>query len=826
MKTARTLKKILLENLRPVPKVSVSCWADAYRMLPSDSAEPGKWKTSRVPYMQPVMDAFTEPNIKRIVVKSAAQVGKAISIDTPIATVDGFKLMRDIEVGDKVFDENGEVCNVLGVSPIRYDRDCYEITFSDGAKIVADAEHNWMADGKLLTTTQLRIGMKLPEVKPLKLPEKNLPRLKPRSDKRLIFNMNKPRKKFPPLLNEYLFGSQEQRQEALGICIDLAVEGWQVEYLFASTMNLTREVSKVEKVASVPVKCIAVDSPNHLFLAGRELIVTKNSEVLLNIVGRYVMLDPCTILIVQPTLETAMDFSKARLSKMIQDTKVLTPLFGEYKTRDANQTILSKFFKGGRVVLIGANSPAGLASKPIKILLCDEVDRYPHSANGNEGDPVELAARRTSTYWDSRIALFSTPTAEGASRIDVEYLLGTQEQWTHRCPNCLEFSPLDYRQMQVDYQQRKDEEGNKVIVVEDVKWRCPQCGFEFDELTMKSSAQKYVAQNPDALKNGIRSFYVNGFSSPWLEWKNIMREWLEARGDANREAVVYNTRFGLSYKQAGYYDDENIFLERREDYPAELPDGVSLLTAAVDVQANRLEYEIVGWRDGFERFGILRGLVRGEPTQPATWRELDSVLDRTFHFSNGIGMTVARTFIDSGYSTTAVYAYCRANMAKGRFPIKGKSGMGLSLLHKYSHPQNSNVILTILGVDDGKQEVMNNLGITEVGAGFMHFPRDDEFLGKRGYDVNYFKELISEHKVIKKSAGIVYETFEKINDKERNESLDLACYSLAAAKSCIGNVEPQTFWQSRRELLRDDLPTVKQNKPTKKSVRWKEVDIW
>ena len=281
------------------------------------------------------------------------------------------------------------------------------------------------------------------------------------------------------------------------------------------------------------------------------------TEIVLNVIGRFAHLDPCTIMMLQPTLEMAQDISKARLSKMIQDTKVLTPLFYGKKevgnSRDSAQTILSKFFLGGRIVLVGANSPAGLASRPIRVLLCDEVDRFPASAGGatGEGDPIDLAAKRQTTYWNYKTGLFSTPTNEGASRIDIEYLAGTQEEWQHQCPNCGEYHALDYRNMNVDYTEKKDEAGNKTVIVKGVKWQCPDCGFEFDELAIKKAPQKYIAQNPDALINGVRSFWLNGFSSPWLTWSEIMKEWLEAQGMPTRESVVYNTRFGLSYKLAG-----------------------------------------------------------------------------------------------------------------------------------------------------------------------------------------------------------------------------------------------------------------------------------
>ena len=624
MKPAQTLKRTLAKSIRPIHKISVSAWADKFRQLPSDSAEPGQWHTSRVEYMREVMDAFTDERIHRVAVKSAAQVSK--------------------------------------------------------------------------------------------------------------------------------------------------------------------------------------------------------SECLLNIVGRFAHIDPCPLMIIQPTLELAQDFSKARVARMVEDTKVLTPLFyDKMRSRDSNQTILSKFFTGGRLVLTGANSPANLASRPIRILLCDDVDRFPPSAS-KQGDPVDLAAKRTTTFWNYKIGLFSTPTAEGASRIDLEYKLGTQEQWQHRCPNCGEWHVPDYRQMQVDYRQTRDEAGNKSVIVNEVRWRCPDCGFEFSELEMKNAPQRYEAQNPDALKNGTRSFWITGFSSPWLSWKDIMREWLEARGDPNREAVVCNTRFGESYKLTGEYSDENIFLERREDYDAEIPPKVLLLTAAVDVQANRLEYEIVGWSAGFERWGICRDIIRGEPNNPATWRELDAVLDRVFYFANGTRIKVARTFIDSGYATASVYDYCARNMTRGRFPIKGKAGMGLPLLYKYGHPKQTNVILTILGVDDGKQEIMSRLGVTD-GEGIMHYPRDDNFFGRRGYDADYFKQLIAEHKVMRKVGGMVYQAWEPIVEKSRNEALDLAVYNLACVQSCVGK-NPEKFWTQRHGLIHDGGKPTSKPKRKRSAVVQKEMDLW
>jgi phage terminase large subunit GpA-like protein len=250
----------------------------------------------------------------------------------------------------------------------------------------------------------------------------------------------------------------------------------------------------------------SLTEPNVRRIVVKSAAQVSKSECLLNVIGRFAQLEPCPILLIQPTLSDAEDFSKLRLSKMIADTKCLTPLFyDKLRTRDHNQTILSKFFKGGRVLLVGSNSPSGLASRPIKILLCDEVDRYPNDTG--EGDAVDLAAKRTSNYFDARIGLFSTPTTLGASRIDVEYELGTQEEWRHCCPNCHEWRCLSHIDMVTDHTINKDSNGNRTVVVRAVKWRCPDCGMEFTEQDMRRAAQAYFAQNPDALSNGVRSFF-------------------------------------------------------------------------------------------------------------------------------------------------------------------------------------------------------------------------------------------------------------------------------------------------------------------------------
>lgn len=529
------------------------------------------------------------------------------------------------------------------------------------------------------------------------------------------------------------------------------------------------------------------------------------SDIMNNVIGRYSHLAPAPIMMIQPTIEMAQDYSKSRIAPMIRDTKVLREIYRDVKTRETGNTILSKIFPGGRLIMGGANSPAGLASRPIKILLADEVDRFPDSA-GTEGDPVDLAAKRMTTFWDKRLGLFSTPTIAGESRIEEEYLQGTQEEWQHECPNCGEYHLLTHRQMVTDHQTVVDKKGNKHATVHSVKWRCPDCGYSFTEEQMRRAPQKFVAQNASALAKGVRSFFVNCWTSPWLTWTGVMQEWLEAEGDPEREKVVVNTRFGEPYERKGAFESTDKFLQRREPYGAELPDGVLILTAAVDVQDNRLEYEICGWGKGEECWGIKKGIILGVPENQEVWATLDEQLDREYRFKNGTGLIVPRTFIDSGgHYTKEVYAYSLRRLARQCFAVKGSSTAGVPIIHKYAKVttvRGRTIPLVLIGTDSGKQYVMDRLSISVPGPKYFHFPLDkqenesvSEILWNRGYDDIYFRGLIAEQKVARKKNGRVVWQWENIAKDKRNEPLDLRVYNLACLHSM--NVD----WEQLEQLV-------------------------
>ncbi len=494
------------------------------------------------------------------------------------------------------------------------------------------------------------------------------------------------------------------------------------------------------------------------------------SEIINNIIGYYIDCDPGPMLLIQPTLDTAQDYSKRRISTMIRDCDTLTNKVSDSKSKDSNNTILMKNFPGGFLAIGGANSPAGLASRPIRILLADEIDRYPDSA-GSEGDPLNLAEKRTSTFWNKKKMFVSTPTIKDASRIEDEYNDGTRERWMLECPACREPQFINLYNMQ--FKHSKDAKGNHQVW--DVEFPCSHCGGTFDEFTWKAQKGRWVAENPTI--KGLRSFRLNAFVSPWSSWVEIIKEWLTVKNDPERYKVFKNTVLGESWEEKGEFDNEDFLWERREDYNADLPEGVLLLTCGVDVQDDCLEYEVVGWGRGDETWGIEYGMVMGSPENLSTWQQLEDRYTRVFRFQNGRGLIVACACVDSGgHFTSNVYQYCKKNEYRRVYAIKGQGGPGIPLLYRYTRTKKEKAILFILGVDDGKSKIMSRLRVEEPGDGYCHFPRDES----RGYTRTYFKGLISEKLVRRKSNGQIKLCWVKTSEKGRNEPFDVRNYATAA----------------------------------------------
>lgn len=497
------------------------------------------------------------------------------------------------------------------------------------------------------------------------------------------------------------------------------------------------------------------------------------------VIGYHIDRDPGPMMLILPNKDPlAKDWSRDRLAPMIRDCKALSEKVGSSGVRDGENSTFHKKFPGGLIVVTGANSPTDLRSRPMRILIFDEVDGFKDTP---EGDPIDLASKRQMTFRNWKSILVSTPTVEGASIIESEYLKGTQEKWYLKCPHCGEYAFINFYGIKFEHKWIND----KVAEVWDVKFKCPSCFRMFDEQTWKAQPGKWIAENPQI--RGTRSFHLNAFYSPWYSWTSIIKEWLGAKKNPKKLQVVVNTLFGLPWKEKLDVDDEEKLLQRCEKYPekVDLPEGVLILTCGVDTQDDRLEYEIVGWGKEKESWGIEYGMIIGKPDDPKTWDMLDERLKKTYKFENGVGLNIACTCIDSGgHFTTDVYRFCKKNEHRRIVAIKGLGGPGIPLIHKLSRNNKENALLIILGVDEGKTNIISALKVKEPGPRYCHYPAEDVDqetgeITSRGYDIDYFHGLLSERQVLRKKNGIARYTWEKISESARNEAFDTRNYAQA-----------------------------------------------
>ena len=513
------------------------------------------------------------------------------------------------------------------------------------------------------------------------------------------------------------------------------------------------------------------------------------SEFLNNCIGYVIDQDPGSILFIHPTTIDAKEYSKLRIAPMIRDCPTLRAKVSDPKSRDSGNTILQKTYPGGILTMCGSTEAHALASKPIRYVLGDERDRWALSA-GNEGDPWGLAMARQTTFYNAKSGEVSTPTVKNASAIEASYATGTMERWKSRCPHCGEYHEIRWADIRFDYDEKLIA-GNKTYKVRDIYYICPGCGCISTELEMKNAPARWEADNPDAYDQGTRSFWLNAFVSKWASWESIILKYLEAIGNSRKMQVVYNTCFGELWEDRGDLQDEDSLMARREEYHAELPDGVLVLTAGVDTQDDRMEYEIIGHGHFGETWGIEKGLIMGRPDDDATWTKLDEmVFDRVLHFENGIGLKMSMSFVDEGgHFTQDVRLRCRERIGKKVFCIKGMSGPD----KPYTAPPKQMKIVvkgrTVgkcwqyqLGVDAGKQIIMDNLAVQTPGSKYCHFPRRDD------YGSAYFAGLLSERLVYKQNKRQPWQ-WEKIPGHERNEVLDCRNYAMAAFKALPADLD-------------------------------------
>lgn len=520
----------------------------------------------------------------------------------------------------------------------------------------------------------------------------------------------------------------------------------------------------------------ALNDPNVRQVVMMTSAQVGKTEIVLNAIGYYVDFDASPIMVVQPNQHMGEAFSKDRVAPMIRDTPSLRVKVADPRSRDSGNTTLHKRFPGGHLTIAGAESPASLASRPIRIVLLDEVDRYPASA-GSEGDPVGLAIKRTNNFWNRKIMLVSTPTVKGFSRIEREWERSDKRRFHVPCPHCGAMHVLRWGNVVWSEKTPAGGDPSKAVL------QCPECG------KFITNAQKNVAVSKGrwiatAPFSGIAGFHLWEAYSPWRRLGEIAQDFLAAKADPATLQVWVNTSLGETWEDGGESVGEHELLERCEPYPegVDVPGRGLVLTAGIDTQPDRLEVEVVAWAGGEESWSVDYHVIHGDPdipegTQGSPWTDLTDYLRKTWRHEAGASMVVEAACIDTGGSnTSSVYEYVKRHRGDRVFGVKGQGGEGIPIVGNPARKRSGKktkrpIDLYMVGVDQAKSLIMRRLKIDSPGPGYCHFPA--------GRSIEYFRQLTAEKLITRYVKGFPRREWKK-QDKARNEALDCRVYALAA----------------------------------------------
>jgi phage terminase large subunit GpA-like protein len=504
-----------------------------------------------------------------------------------------------------------------------------------------------------------------------------------------------------------------------------------------------------------------------------ETIVFKKSsqvggtEFLLNVIGYIMDCDPGPILIVTPDINTAQSWSKDRLAPMLRDTQILRGKVTDSLRPDSDNTVSHKSFPGGHLTLVGANSPSGLAMRPIRYLIFDEVDRFKASAK-KEGDPVRLATARTKWFrWNRKIILVSTPTIRGQSRIDNAWEISDKRHFRVPCPHCGSVQSLEWKQVKWTAPHGN---GNP----DTARYWCADCNEPWTDVE-RWAAIRQGSWEATATSPGVAGFFVNEFYSPLVKLADIVVDFLEAKPFPEELKVWTNTVLGETWEERGVELDYDALSMRREPLGPP-PPVILLITVGVDVQANRLEAVRIGWGMQEEAYVLEQVIFHGDPSAPQVWEQLDDYLLTGTKLADGRTLRVMAACVDSGgHYADATHTFCRAKLARRVYSIKGDDGARPIWPRNPSQTNKGTNLVYIVGVDSAKDIIYGRLNHTKTpGPGYFHF--------SDGLDPEFFQQLTSETIVTKIKSGMPIRTWQ-LKDGMRNEALDCVVYAFAALRS-------------------------------------------
>ena len=484
------------------------------------------------------------------------------------------------------------------------------------------------------------------------------------------------------------------------------------------------------------------------------------TEALQNMIGYIVMQDPSPTMIVYPTDVLAKSISENRLQPMFRSTPELK------KKYDENSSVLELQFEGMYISLVGSNSPSGLASKPIRFLMMDEVDKYPGASN-KEADPIKLARERTKTFHNRKIYITSTPTIKNGHIWKAKESADIEKHYFVPCPHCGEYIEFKFSNIRFP-----DEEGMSYVDRAELSaYVCQKCGCiisDNDKHSMLRLGEWRTVRRSTKYARTV-AFWINTLYSPFVRWSQIAKEFLTSKDDPEQFQNFVNSWLAEPWEDTKLKTNAELVMERQTELPAlVVPSWAKMLTAGVDVQESSLYWTIRAWGDFLTSQNIAHG-------QALSFEEIDRVMNLEYYTEEGTPFIVRLCLVDSGDQTDMVYDFCVLH-SDWALPVKGSSHAQLShyKLSKINREGSSANGMTLVLVDGGKYKDMI--------AGRMQKPNGKgSWMVYEGCDEEYAQQVTAEHKVNVKKNGVVKQEWQQKYSHGDNHLLDCEVYALAAA---------------------------------------------
>jgi phage terminase large subunit GpA-like protein len=421
-------------------------------------------------------------------------------------------------------------------------------------------------------------------------------------------------------------------------------------------------------------------------------------------------------------------------------------------------------FDGMYVVLSGANSPASLASRPIRFLLFDEVDKFP-TFSGKEADPRSLARERTKTFaHNKKIFQTSTPTRKKGPIWQEWENADRQLRYYLPCPHCGHSQTFRFKQIKWPETAKTPEAAQATAYYE-----CEQCrGIITDghKPAMLKSGQ-WIAEKDEGTRK--TAFHLNAIYSPWVRFGDIVYEFKKSKDYPELLMNFVNSWLAEPWEQTEVKMNSDKVLERQGEHEeGTIPEGTLILTGGVDVQKNYMYFTIRAWGSSMTSWNIAHGIVE-------TWDQLENIMNMVFLDAKGNSYQVNLCGIDSGDRTEEVYDFCAINQ-EWAVPVKGSSN---PLLSRYRISTIDKVDSKAHGmrlylVDGGQYKDMI--------AGRIRRPNGTgSWMVYQGCDREYAEQICAEEKVIEKRGGREVEVWRPKSSHAANHYLDAEVYCALAA---------------------------------------------